>query len=87
MDEDDDKPVKKKFDTEPLAVQNLMRTEGGREWMWKHLQECGVFENIFDENPVRQAYNAGKRQAGLQLEADLKEHDPDNYLKMMKENI
>jgi len=33
------------------------------------------------------AYNAGKRESGLNIERDLKEHAPDNYLKMIKENI
>jgi len=72
---------------EELAVQNLMKNEGMRNYMWKQLQEAGVFENIFDMDPIKHAYNAGKRQNGLRLDQDLKEYAPDMYIKMMKENI
>jgi len=84
---DDEEEVKKEFDLEPLTVQDIMKTEGGRSFMWKHLQECGVFENIFNKDPILHAYSAGKRESGLNIERDLKEHAPDNYLKMIKENI
>jgi hypothetical protein len=84
---DDEKPQKKKQDLESLAVQNFMKFEAGRDFMWKHLQLCGVFENIFDTDTIKHAYNAGKRQAGLQLDSDLKEYAPASYMKMIEENL
>lgn len=72
---------------EELAVQNLMKNEGMRNYMWKQLQEAGVFENIFDSDPIKHAYNAGKRQNGLVLDNDLRQYAPDDYIKMVKENI
>lgn len=71
---------------EELAVQNLMKNEGMRNYMWKLLQEAGVFESIFDKDPIQHAYNAGKRQNGLALDRDLRHYTPDMYLKMIKEN-
>ena len=72
---------------EALAVQNIMKNEGMRNYMWKHLQEAGVFENIFATDPIKHAHNAGKRQLGLVLNDDLKTYAPDDYVKMIKENI
>jgi len=83
----DEKPQKKKQDLESLAVQHFMKFEAGREFMWKHLQQCGLFENIFHTDPIKHAYNAGKRQAGLQIESDLKEYAPASYMKMIEENL
>ncbi len=84
---EDEKPQKKRHDLESLTVQNFMKSESGREFMWKHLQLCGVFENMFDSDPITHAYNAGKRQAGLQLDDDLKEFAPGDYIKMIKESL
>lgn len=72
---------------EELVVQNIMKTEGGRDFMMKHLRRCGVFESIFNEDPIRHAKNAGLREAGLMLERDLKELAPAYYIKMIEENI
>ncbi len=84
---DDDKSNKAAHTSESLAVQNMMTTEHGRNWIYKHLQDCGVFENIFDMDTHQHAYSAGKRQAGLQIESDLKSHAPVYYLKMIEEHI
>jgi hypothetical protein len=83
---DDEKP-EKNTDSESLVVYGLMSTENGREWVYKHLQDCGVFENIYDADTHKHAYSAGKRQAGLHIESDLKSHAPAYYLKMIEEQI
>lgn len=72
---------------EELAVQNIMKNEDMRNYMFKHLQEGGVFENIFDSDPIQHAHNAGKRQLGLVLDSDLRLYAPGDYVKMIKENI
>lgn len=83
----DEKPQKKKQSLESLAVQTFMKSEGGRQFMWGHLQSCGVFETTFDMSPIKHAYKAGNRHAGLRLENDLKESAPGDYMKMIKENL
>lgn len=82
-DEKDKKPSNKV----ELAVFNMMKNEDCREFIWSHLQSCGVFESIFDDNPVKHGYNSGSRDAGLMLARSLKEYAPGYYLKMIEENI
>ncbi len=78
---------KKKHSNDVLAVQNIMRTEGGRDFIWGQLVSCGVYESTFNMNTIQSSYNAGLRDAGLRLEREVKEAAPEYYLKMIKENI
>lgn len=71
---------------EQLAISNMMRDEDSRNIIWNHLQYCGIFKSTFDPDPIAHAYRAGKRDAGLQLERQLKESAFDGYLKMIQEN-
>ena len=72
---------------EILAVRNIMKNEDGRNFMWSQLQYCSVFESIFNKDTNQHSYNAGLREAGLNLSRKLKEAAPDEYLKMIKENM
>lgn len=83
---DDEKKVKKK-DPDILAVANIMRTEEGRGFIFRQLQSDGVFESIFDIDPIKHAHRSGKRDSGLRLDRVVRESDPDNYIKMIQENI
>lgn len=85
--EDDEDGKKSKSNPDALAIRNILKDEGGRAYIWKHLQSCGVFENIFNIDPIQHGYNAGLREAGLRLERDIKEYEPFYYMKMIKENI
>jgi len=71
---------------ELLATRNVMATPTGREFMWRCLQNCCTFENIFNKDTVQHSYNAGLRGHGLWLDAELREAAPDSYFKMLKEN-
>lgn len=71
---------------ESLAVSNLMKNEDFRNFMWKHLQLCGTFNSTFDPVPVIHARQTGLRDAGLNLERDLKESALEDYFKMIREN-
>jgi len=77
----------KKHKSGNLAIENIMRTEDGRDFIWGQLQFCSVFESIFDVDSKQLSYNAGMRDAGLQLEREVKEAAPEYYLKMIKENL
>ena len=72
---------------ELLEIQNTMRTEGGRNLVWRILKQSGIFTSVFDSDPIIHAMNAGQRENGLWLEQELKEASPDLYLKMLKEHI
>ena len=86
-DDNNHEKDKQKHTSEELAIQNIMRTEGGRDFIWGQLQSCGTFESIFDRDPVQSGYNSGMRDAGLRLNRAVKEAAPEYYLKMIKENI
>ena len=83
----DDEKDKQKHTSEELAIQNIMRTEGGRDFIWDQLQSCGTFESMFDINSNQLSYNAGLRDAGIRLNRVIKEAAPEHYLKMIQENI
>jgi len=85
--DDEEKQENKQRSVDELVVQQLMSTTDGREYMWNKLQECDVFENIFENDPIMSAYRSGKRAAGLLLEQDLKAYAPGSYIKMLQENM
>ena len=84
---EEEKTPKKRQNTDELVVQNIMRTEEGRRYLWEYLQSCGVFANIFAIDTHQHAYNAGMREVGMRLHDDLRDYAPDLYLTMIKENI
>ena len=86
-DDDNQEKGKQKYTSEELAIQNIMQTEGGRDFIWNQLQYCSVFESIFSSDLAQSGYNSGMRDAGIQLNRVVKEAAPENYLKMLKENI
>lgn len=85
-DEDRSKKQHKSRELELLIIRDMMKTENGRSFMWRCLQNCCTFESIFNSDAVQHAYNAGARSHGLWLDAELKEAAIDDYFKMLKEN-
>lgn len=86
---DDDDTGEKQNDPrelELISIRNIMKTENGRSTMWRCLQNCCTFENIFTADPVQHAYSAGSRAHGLWLDEELREAAVDDYYKMLKEN-
>lgn len=70
-----------------LTISNIMQREEGRAFIWNYLTYCGVFSNTFNENPIKHAHSAGKRDAGLYLDSQIKSLSPDGYIKMIGEKI
>jgi len=70
-----------------LTIRKLMQTENGRAFMWRQLQQTGIFSNDFDRDPVTLAFLSGQREHGVWLTSELKEAAPDEYLKMLKEHF
>lgn len=71
---------------ELYTISQLMSTEHGRKFMFRCLQHCGFFENIFNIHANQHAFNAGLRSHGVWLERELREANLDNYLRMLGEN-
>ena len=85
--DDDVERVDGDRELELLTIHNIMKLESGRMMFYRMLQQALVFENIFDNDVNLQYYNTGKRAAGLMIDANLRKAAPDEYLKMIKENM
>ena len=85
--EDEPKPKNRPRRAELLVIQNTMSNEGGRDFMWRCLQNTGIFSSTFHADPITHSFSAGGREHGLWLERELKEAAPDQYIKMLKEHI
>ena len=83
---DEPQKPKKRHDPEVMAIHNIMSNIDGRCFIWGQLQSCGVFETIFDIDPLKHSYNAGLREAGLRLKRVVEELEPGYYIKMIEEN-
>ena len=87
--EDDNKHAKKQNksrDLEVFSIRTIMKTENGRSFMWRCLQNCCTFENIYTNDALDHAYSSGKREHGVWLDKELREVATDDYFKMLKEN-
>lgn len=71
---------------EVAELTSIMSTEGGRNVIRRHLNSTGVFTSTWNDDSHKHAYNAGKRQAGLTLVAELQEACPDKYSLLLEEN-
>ena len=76
----------KSRELELLSIRNIMKTENGRDFMWRCLQNCCTFESIFNADSIQHSFNAGQRSHGLWLDAELKEAATDDYFKMLREH-
>lgn len=87
FDEDDrGKKQRKSRELELLSIRNIMKTENGRSFVWRCLQNCCTFEGVFNNDAMQLAHNAGLRSHGLWLDDEIREAARDDYFKMLKEN-
>lgn len=71
---------------ELLTIRGVMKTENGRAFMMRCLQNCCTFNSVYNNDTHMHAFNSGVRSHGLWLDAELREAAPDDYFKMLKEN-
>lgn len=69
------------------SIAEIMRTENGRHFMWRCLQQSGTFTTTFNSDPTIHMMNTGKREYGLWLDAEIRQAAPDYYMIMLKEHI
>lgn len=67
-------------------VKHLMSSDANRRTMYRFLQLSSVEHSTFDNDPYKHAYNAGRRDLGLDIRDELKTACPGSYLTMSKEN-
>ena len=68
-------------------VQFLLSTAQGRRFIWRYLEECGVYRSsvkgVF--NPSEVFFYEGRREIGLKILADVHNADPEAYTRMINE--
>jgi len=68
-----------------LGYKQLLSTAQGRALAYSIIADCGIFQaDPLDEKVIM--FNAGKRNMGLKLLADIEFYDPEAMLKMIQED-
>lgn len=67
-------------------VATILSDIRGRRFLWRYLQECGVFKTSFNNSGSVTAFNEGMRNIGLKLLAEIMEADSEAYVLMAKES-
>jgi hypothetical protein len=63
----------------------LMTDKRGRRFIWRLLEQAGVFQSSFSPNNAVMAFNEGKRNYGVWMLAQINAHCPESYIVMAKE--
>jgi len=64
----------------------IMKTKGGRRFVWFMLQESGAFKAMSIESHAQMAYLEGRRNWGLMLLSKIQSDCPERYQPMLAEN-
>jgi len=69
-----------------MDMRSVMATPSGRRFVWRYLNEMGVFGGSYAPgDALATAYNEGRRSAGLRLQADLRRLCAADYVRMHAE--
>ena len=67
-------------------LKDILSKEGGRNFVWRLLIQCGVYHTSFTGDAPHTFFNEGKRQIGLWALTEIDEADKFALLKMQEEN-
>lgn len=67
-------------------LRQLLETYGGRSYIWRLLDMCGVYKTSFTGNSTT-FFNEGRRDIGLRILEELFEASPNVYTLMRSEAI
>lgn len=85
----DERRAQRRVDEDIVAREDFARlvaTEENRRAMARIIEHCLSRHPVFSANAMEMSRNAGKQELGLWIESQLRDADPDNYLKMLAEN-
>lgn len=68
-------------------LRRIIKTPEGRRWIWRVLEDCGIYRNSFHLNSNQTAFCEGKRDVGLGIIRDLFEADSTTFMQMHNEYI
>ena len=83
---DDNKNIEQTRDLELFTIRGILKSEQGRQFLFRCLENCYTFDNTYDADHNKHTYKSGARKHGLWLDAELREADSDLYYLMLKEN-
>ena len=63
----------------------LMTQKRARRYVWRQLEQAGVFQTSFTSDALQMAFNEGQRNLGLRILGFIHEHAPESYLEMLTE--
>ncbi len=63
----------------------ICETERGRRFIWRLIEQAGVWRTTYTGEALSAAFAEGKRNTGLKVFSDVMEACPDQYLAMAKE--
>lgn len=64
----------------------LMKSEAGRRIAWRVLARTGLHRTPFTGHDAQTNFNCGQADVGLWFQAEILDHAPDAYLRMLKEH-
>ena len=93
MDTGDVKDVKKKKTKAQLRrlkenewLKDVLSRPGGRDFIWRLLIQCGVYDTSFTGDAPHTFFNEGKRQIGLWVLTEIDAADKRSILLIHEEN-
>tara|TARA_R110000850_G_scaffold91270_2_gene193830 strand:+ start:4116 stop:4361 length:246 start_codon:yes stop_codon:yes gene_type:complete len=63
----------------------MMKSRSSRNFIYMYMIEIGTFIDNFNPDPYIHSRYAGQRAAGLHLQEKLKQHAPEQYKQMIRE--
>lgn len=76
---------KRTRETELNDIRFVLSERSGRRFVWRYLEEAGIFRTSFTGNSET-FFREGGRNLGLKLLADINEAQPDAYVQMVRES-
>lgn len=73
-------------ENEESDVKWLMSSRRGRRFVWRLMDQAGVFRSVFNTNPTAMAFAEGNRNTGLRILALVTSLCHEHYPAMLKEN-
>ncbi len=93
MDTGDVTDVKKKKTKAQLRrlkenewLKDILSKPGGRDFIWRLLTKCGVYDTSFTGDAPHTFFNEGKRQIGLWVLTEIDDADNRSILLIHEEN-
>lgn len=68
------------------ALRNILSTYDGRAFLWRLLEECGIYTSSFTGNSTT-FFNEGKRHVGLWTLNEIMDVNPNSYQQMRVEAV